>query len=123
MYAIRSYYGVLSTQIYLQAIFSARSVRQARRGALLSTVLIPPLGLFGILVGLYMRHTHPELASVLALPEFFRRYLPASLAGIGFATLLFAAVGTAAGLTLGVATTLQVDLVERLLRTGNRLRP
>ncbi|WP_432822127.1 sodium:solute symporter family protein [Trichloromonas sp.] len=114
--------GVLSTQIYLQAIFSARSVREARRGALLSAVLIPPLGLFGILVGLYMRQAHPGMDSVLALPDFFRHYLPPPLAGVGFATLLFAAIGTAAGLTLGVGTTLQVDLVGRLVRTDNRLR-
>lgn len=114
--------GVLSTQIYLQAVFSARSIREARRGALLSAVLIPPLGLFGILVGLYMRQAHPEMDSVLALPDFFRHYLPPPLAGIGFAALLFAAVGTAAGLTLGVGTTLQVDLVGRLLSTGDRLR-
>lgn len=113
--------GVLSTQIYLQAVFSARSVREARRGALLSAVLIPPLGLFGILVGLYMRQVHPGMDSVLALPDFFRLYLSPPLAGIGFATLLFAAVGTAAGLTLGVGTTLQVDLIGRLFRRGDRL--
>jgi SSS family solute:Na+ symporter len=113
--------GVLSTQIYLQAVFSARSVREARRGALLSAMLIPPLGLFGILIGLYMRQAHPEMDSVLALPEFFRLHLPPPLAGLGFATLLFAAIGTAAGLTLGVGTTLQVDLVGRLWPTGGRL--
>ncbi|OHB24833.1 MAG: sodium:solute symporter [Desulfuromonadaceae bacterium GWC2_58_13] len=114
--------GVLSTQIYLQAVFSARSAREASRGAMLSAVLIPPLGLFGIMVGLYMRQAHPEMDSVLALPDFFRLYLPPPLAGIGFATLLFAAVGTAAGLTLGVGTTLQVDLVGRLFRSSDRLR-
>jgi SSS family solute:Na+ symporter len=106
--------GVLSTQVYLQAVFTARGVREARRGALLSATLIPPLGLFGIAVGLFMRQSHPDLFSAQALPVFLLEYLPAPLAGLAFAVLLFAAVGTASGLTLGVGTTLQADILERL---------
>jgi len=113
--------GVLSTQIYLQAIFTARGAREARQGALYSAVLIPPLGLFGIAVGLFMRQSHPELASAQALPTFLLQHLPASLAGLSFAVLLFAAVGTAAGLTIGVGTTLQADILERLAPTRNHL--
>lgn len=110
--------GVISTQTYLQAVFSARDSSVARRGALLSAALIPPLGLFGILVGLYMRQTAPDLQSALALPTFLLQQLPAGFAGIAFATLLIAAVGTASGLALGVATTLKVDILRRWL--GNR---
>jgi SSS family solute:Na+ symporter len=104
--------GVISTQTYLQAIFSATDSSVARRGALLSAALIPPLGLFGILVGLFMRQTQPEIQSALALPTFILQHLPSGFAGIAFATLLIAAVGTAAGLALGVATTLKVDLLR-----------
>jgi SSS family solute:Na+ symporter len=104
--------GVISTQTYLQAIFSANNSSAARRGALLSAALIPPLGLFGILVGLFMRQTMPEIQSALALPTFILQHLPPGYAGIAFATLLIAAVGTAAGLALGVATTLKVDLLR-----------
>ena len=115
--------GVVSTQIYLQAIFSARSPQTARQGALLSALLIPPMGLFGIAVGLYMRQTQPELDSVLALPAFLLQNLPPLLAGPAFAVLLFAAVGTASGLTLGVGTTLQVDLLARFSQgTDKRLQ-
>jgi SSS family solute:Na+ symporter len=106
--------GVLSTQVYLQAVFTARGVQEARRGALLSALLIPPLGLFGIAIGLFMRQSHPDLVSAQALPVFLLEYLPAPLAGLAFAVLLFAAVGTASGLTLGVGTTLQTDILERL---------
>ncbi|BCR06677.1 sodium:solute symporter [Desulfuromonas versatilis] len=105
--------GVVSTQIYLQAIFSAKSAREARGGALLSAVLIPPLGLLGVAVGLYMRLHRPGLDSAQALPAFLLEQLPAPLAGPAFATLLFAAVGTAAGLALGVGTTLQSDVLAR----------
>jgi SSS family solute:Na+ symporter len=113
--------GVLSTQIYLQALFTARSDREARCGALSSAALIPPLGVFGIVIGLFMRQHHPALDSALALPAFLLEYLPAPLAGLAFAVLLFAAVGTASGLILGVGTTLQVDILARLLPCRNRL--
>ncbi len=108
--------GVISTQTYLQAIFSATDSSVARRGALLSAALIPPLGLFGILVGLFMRQTMPEIQSALALPTFILQHLPSGFAGIAFAALLIAAVGTAAGLALGVATTLKVDLLRYWLQ-------
>lgn len=103
--------GVISTQTYLQAVFSARSTSSARSGALLSALLIPPLGLFGVVVGLYMRRTLPDMQSALALPTFILDQFPPALAGLAFATLLIAAVGTAAGLALGVATTLRVDVI------------
>lgn len=115
--------GVVSTQIYLQAIFSARSPQAARKGAFYSAFLIPPMGLFGISVGLYMRRIQPELDSALALPTFLLENFPPFLAGPAFAILLFAAVGTASGLTLGVGTTLQVDLLSRFAKgPENRLR-
>ncbi len=104
--------GVISTQTYLQAVFSARDRRAARAGALWSALLIPPLGLFGIAVGLYMRQADPFLASVKALPAFLQGHLPPLFAGAAFAALLIAAVGTGAGLTLGVATTLRVDVLS-----------
>jgi SSS family solute:Na+ symporter len=113
--------GVLSTQTYLQAIFAARDRRAARSGALLSAVLIPPLGLLGIAVGLYMRQIAPDLASVQALPVFVQSHFPPALAGLAFAALLIAAIGTAAGLTLGVVTTLGGDIMSRFLRRAPTL--
>lgn len=105
--------GVLSTQTYLQAIFSACDGKSARRGALLSAAIIPPLGILGILVGLHMRQVQPELKSALVLPSFIMQSFPEVLAGIAFATLLIAAVGTASGLALGVSTTLKIDLWDK----------
>jgi SSS family solute:Na+ symporter len=108
--------GVVSTQTYIQAILTSRDVIAARRGALISAVMIPPLGLLGIAVGLFMRQSQPTLDSARALPVFIMEQLSAPLAGIAFATLLIAAVATASGLTLGVGTTLQVDILSRFER-------
>jgi SSS family solute:Na+ symporter len=114
--------GVVSTQTYLQAVFSARDSRAARGGALISAALIPPLGLFGIAIGLFMRRSAPDLESALALPTFIMEHLPPAFAGIAFAALLIAAVGTASGLALGVGTTLKVDVFNRAGRDeGNGL--
>ena len=106
--------GVISTQTYLQAIFSAQNGTAARKGAFISAIFIPPLGLLGILVGLFMKQTIPNLQSALALPTFLINYTPELFAGIAFATLLIAAVGTASGLALGVSTTLKVDILSPL---------
>ena len=59
--------GVLSTQTYAQAIWSARSDSAARKGALLSALLIPPIGIACILIGLYMRAHYITTAEVQAL--------------------------------------------------------
>lgn len=106
--------GVISTQTYLQAIFSARCTTCARNGALISAALIPPLGLLGIAVGLAMRLSAPGIDSAKALPLFLAQQLHPALAGIAFASLLITAVGTAAGLAMGVGTTLLVDVVSKM---------
>ncbi len=103
--------GVISTQIYLQAIFSARDVRAARNGAYLSAAIIPPVGIMGIVIGLYLKAYHPELAgnTAQALPFFLNTYFPPALAAFFSAGLLLVALGTGAGLVLGVTTNLDVD--------------
>ena len=103
--------GVISTQIYLQAIFSARDVRTARNGAYLSAAIIPPVGIMGIIIGLYLKAYHPELAgnSAQALPFFLNTYFPPALAAFFSAGLLLVALGTGAGLVLGVTTNIDVD--------------
>ncbi len=111
--------GVLSTQIYLQAIFSANTIRQARNGALLSAATIPPIGIFGIIIGCYLRGHFPELAgnSAQALPFFFTEMFPAPIAAFCSASILLVVLGTGAGLVLGVSTNISVDLIQKLKHT------
>ncbi|MCL2498640.1 MAG: sodium:solute symporter family protein, partial [Symbiobacteriaceae bacterium] len=98
--------GVLSTQTYVQAVLSARDDASARRGALLSALIIPPIGIFCILIGEYMAMVYPQLNPALALPMFVLQQFPPLAAGVILATLLIAVTGTGAGLALGFATTL-----------------
>ncbi len=111
--------GVLTTQTYAQGVLAARSDAAGRAGALLSAVLIPPIGVGGILVGLYMRaHAadYPGMTAKTALTTFITAHVPPVLAGVVLAGLFIAAVGTGAGLALGISTMLNNDIVPRLIR-------
>ena len=105
--------GILSTQIYFQAIMSGKTLKEAYRGTFMSALLIPPLGLGGIMVGLFMRANFPETASGEVLPLFIINFLPPILAGIVLATLLITIVGGWAGLALGISTLITNDLYGR----------
>jgi SSS family solute:Na+ symporter len=110
--------GVLSTQIYLQAIFSAKTIKEARNGAFLTAIVIPPIGILGIIVGLFLRANCPELEgqSAQALPFFFQYTLPPALAAFCSAVLLLAVLGTGAGLVLGVTTNVYMDGIRHLFK-------
>ncbi|MDO9509212.1 MAG: sodium:solute symporter family protein [Thermovirgaceae bacterium] len=103
--------GVLCTQIYIQAVFSASTPETARKGALLSALLMPPLGILGIIVGLGMRKTGVVVESSAALSHFIGANFNPWLGGLLWGGILITVIGTAAGLTLGVATNLVSDLL------------
>lgn len=106
--------GVLSTQIYLQAIFSAKNVKEARNGAFISAAVIPPIGMLGIIVGLYLRSNFPELAgnTAQALPFFIYHSFPPVIAAFFLAGILLIVLGTGAGLVLGVTTNIYNDFLS-----------
>ena len=110
--------GVISTQVYLQAIFSAGDIRAARNGAFISAAVIPPVGALGIVIGMFLRVHHPDLAdhSAGALPFFINTYFPNGLAAFFSAGLLLVVLGTGAGLILGVTTNLDVDFLQKAFR-------
>lgn len=108
--------GVLSTQTYFQAIASARSPKDARKGALISAFLTPLTGLGAVLVGLCMRAQFPATPSAEALPAFALKLLPPMLSGVVLATLLVTIVGCSAGLALGISTMFTVDIYKQHLR-------
>ena len=125
--------GVLSTQTYAQAIWAAKNVKSAKTGALLSAALIPPIGLAGISIGLFMRShyilraevdaltaagmTAPDLpileSTLQVFPVFAANHLPAIVGGIVLGTLLITVVGGGAGLSLGVSTIVTRDVLGR----------
>lgn len=107
--------GVLSTQTYVQAIFAGRDARASRYGALVSAFFIPLSGVAGVLVGMHMKLSFPDMSAAQALPVFALIYLPPWLGGIVLATLLVAVIGTAAGLTLGISTMFTNDIFKKYI--------
>ncbi|WP_198018140.1 sodium:solute symporter family protein [Hippea jasoniae] len=114
--------GVLSTQTYLQAIFSAKDIKTAQKGAFFSAALIPPVGIMGVIIGLFMRIHHPGIKNTtLVFAYFLKDYLNPFVAAFFMAALAIIIIGTAAGLTLGVTTNLYVDFIKNRFK-GNSLK-
>lgn len=104
--------GVLSTQTYIQAVLSGKSNEAAKKGALISSFLIPPIGIGGILIGMYMRINFPSIESGQAFPLFIINNVPPLLGGVILATLLLALVGTGSGMALGFGTIITNDIYK-----------
>lgn len=107
--------GVITSQAYIQALLCGKSLRVAKKGLLLSAMLIPLIGIFGIYVGMYMRVYYPNINAAMALPLFVLQAFPALPAGMILATLLVALVGTGAGVSLGVCTMFCNDVYKKYL--------
>lgn len=107
--------GVLSTQTYAQSVLSAKSDRTAVQGALASAVLIPPIGLGGVLIGMYMKTAFPSMDAAQTFPEFILLYFPGFWAGVFLAVLLVAIIGCGAGLTLGISSIVTNNLYARIV--------
>lgn len=106
--------GVISTQTYVQAIFSAKNGRAAAAGCLSAALVVIPVGLPSVMIGMFMHVQHPEINSIDALPLYLATYLPEWLGGIGLAAVLLSALGSIAGLALGVGTMISRDVVTKL---------
>ncbi|QTA91745.1 sodium:solute symporter family protein [Desulfonema magnum] len=115
--------GVLSTQIYLQAIFSAKDVKEARNGAFLSAVIIPPIGILGIIIGLYLRAYFPEVAanSAQAFPFFLNHTFPPLISAFFSAGILLIVLGTGTGLVLGVTTNIYTDFISKISLISDKI--
>ena len=104
--------GVLCTQTYVQAVYSAADARTASIGTATAAAMVIPVGLPSIAIGMFMHVNHPDLAPVLALPMYMVTYLPDWVGGIGIAALLLSVVGSIAGLSLGIGTMISNDIVR-----------
>ena len=108
--------GILSTQTYIQGVLSAKSLKEARKGTFISAFFSIPIGLGGVLVGLYMQANFPTVPSESVFPIFIIKFINPFVAGVILATLLISAIGTWAGLTLGISTMLTKDIYKKFIR-------
>ena len=114
--------GITTTQTYAQAVLSGRTDKDGIRGALISAFLTPPIGIGGILIGLYMRANaalYSGVTAKTALTAFITAHMPPLAAGIILGVLFIAVVGTGAGVVLGISTTLTNDIAAQLISRLN----
>ena len=115
--------GVISTQTYVQALFSAKDSATAAAGCVTAALIVIPVGLPSVMIGMYMHAMHPEINAIDALPFYLCIYLPEWLGGIGIAALLLSSLGSISGLALGIGTMISRDIFNDLfgLRDVKRL--
>jgi SSS family solute:Na+ symporter len=115
--------GVVCTQTYIQAVYSASNARTAAIGALVAALVTIPVGLPSVAIGMAMRAAHPEIPAILALPAYLLTELPSWLGGIGLGGLMISIVGSIAGLSLGIGTMVANDIGRGLfgLRDDRRV--
>ena len=122
--------GVLSTQTYMQYALSAKNDRTAIRSVFLAAALVPPVGIAGIFIGLFMRSHYmlqaevnvlasmhyavPDLpviaGTIQVFPKFIMNHVHPALSGIMLGTLLVTIVGGSSGLLLGISAILTEDI-------------
>lgn len=111
--------GFISTQTYLQIIFSAESVKTAQRGSIIAAILIPLSGLASVLIGMFMRTNYPDINPASAMPMYIMLHLEPWFAGIVLATLLLSIILTGAALTLGVTTIIGKNIFQTIKPHAN----
>lgn len=108
--AISVVLGVICGQTYVQIILSGKSYKEARTGTIISAALLPPVGLGGVLIGMYMKVNHPFINPGHAFPLFIMEHMPPVLGGAILAILLIALVGTGSGMALGMGSIITNDV-------------
>lgn len=107
--------GGLCAQMYAQAIIFGKSDKAAKRGALISAVMVVPVGGIGVLAGLYMRANHPPITPAAAFPAFVMETMPPVFAGIILATLFVAVIASGSGIVLGLSTSFTTDIYKKYI--------
>ncbi|HEX2927301.1 MAG TPA: hypothetical protein VHP38_13755, partial [Ruminiclostridium sp.] len=107
--------GIICTQTYIQAVFSATDSRTAAVGSFVAALVVIPVGLPSIAIAMFMHATQPGMIPILVLPSYLVQYQPAWLGGIGLAGLMLSIVGSVAGLALGIGTMVSKDICYELL--------
>lgn len=108
--------GILCTQTYIQAIFSASDPKTAAVGAFTAAAVTIPVGLPCAVIGMFMHAAHPEVAPILVLPVYLTTYVPPAIGGLALGGLFLSLVGSIGGLSLGMATIIARDLLSKPLR-------
>ena len=108
--------GVLTTQVYVQAVITGRNLAQARIGTVVAGLGTMVFGLGGVAVGMFMKIHDPMIKPAQALPLFAQHYFPGIVSGILLGAILITVITCAGSLALGISTMVTRDLYQTYLR-------
>lgn len=111
--------GVICGQSYVNIILSGKSTHISKKATIISAAMLPPVGLGGVLIGMYMKINYPYLNPGHAFPVFIIEKMPPLLGGAILAILLIALVGTGSGLALGLGTILTNDIYKKFINKNS----
>jgi len=114
--------GILCTQSYIQAVFSAKNSKTAALGCILAGTVVIPVGIPAMIIGMFMRATHPDILPIDALPLYFINYLPPWLGGAALTGIIISSIGSVAGLALGCGTMISNDVFYKLIGIKNTVK-
>lgn len=107
--------GVLFGQAYMQIVLSGKNDEVTKKATILSSLLVPLVGLGSILVGMYMRVNYPSISANQAFPIFIINHMHPLVGGVILATLMLALVGTASGTVLAMGTIFTKDIYKKFI--------
>lgn len=111
--------GIISTQSYIQALFSASDSKTASIGCIIAAVIVIPIGLPSAIIGMSVQTSNPEINSIDALPIYLLHYMPDWLGGAAIAALILSALWSISGLVLGCGTMISRDIFKAVFCLNN----
>ncbi|TZE82414.1 sodium:solute symporter family protein [Calorimonas adulescens] len=104
--------GILSTQAYFQAVYSARDIKTAKTACFTSAALNLPIGILCAIIGMYMGKNYPGINPKMALTLFSMKVLNPYMGGLVLSVLLISVIITSSGLLLSISTLLSRDIYK-----------
>lgn len=114
--------GVICSQTYIQALFSASDEKTAATGAIVAAAITIPVGLPSVAIAMFMHANQPDTLPMLVLPIYLINYLPPVFSGIALAGILLSIVSSTAGQALAIGTILSKDIIGTLFHVTDNAK-
>jgi len=111
-------FGAFAAQASIQPVFAAKDCNTARKGAILSAIMVAPIGIITATLGIVAATRYNLSSASKALPTLLSdsTLLPPYIGALAMAGILAAILSTAAPVMFAISTMLTKDIYEHLKR-------
>ena len=106
--------GIICTQTYIQALFSATDPQTAAYGAFAAALVAIPVGLPCAMIGMYMHVAEPNVLPLLVLPTYLLHHQNALIGGMAMGGIIISLISSIGGQSLGMGTIISKDILAPL---------